>query len=433
MSPYSKARLWTREWTKARKENTPTAAISYMIAVREYAEGMLKLMLRGEDSDIPKLVLGDLRERLSQFHKAQRPPWNQAAFKKLIGALDPKRREIQYINGSHHTTGRDYGMGEATSVEEFWRKCLQPALDRACRTAREHRLVYGGLSALHGPPPVVTLPEGYQEKVRTIPLRVLGRAAALSDGRVADGTVDMDQFAEGSETAVILGQHFAYRLTAATLEPVAQAGDIVLVREHGDPSEKSLVVAICKDRILARRFEIADNHTDIAVLTAQAINPRQISPPVIAHKATFKLHKIIGVLYEDAAWKPLSQSDDAEVCDCGGEAVLRRVAANTSGLVEVLGQSAEPYALNRQYLIVRNPVMPHAALQSLQGRPVIAADTDGNTYFKRLRCVTGDRIVLESLDGSGTYGPVILSLPDGGASCLEKVWPVVGVLFEQPQ
>jgi hypothetical protein len=99
----------------------------------------------------------------------------------------------------------------------------------------------------------------------------------------------------------------------------------------------------------------------------------------------------------------------------------------------VVGQSAEPYALNGQYLIVKNPVMPQVALKSLQGRPVIAADTDGNTYFKRLRRVTGDRIVLESLDSSGTYGPVILSPPGGGAICLEKVWPVVGVLFEQPQ
>lgn len=421
-----------REWAKTLKENTPKAAVSYMIALREYAEGMLKLMLRGEDSDIPKLVLGSLRDRLSQFHKAQRAPWNQAAFKNLVGVLEPGRPEVKYIEGSHHTTGRNYGMGEATSVEEFWRKDLKPALDRAGRTAREHRLVHGGLSALHGPPPAVTLPEGYQDKVRAIPLRVLGRAAALSDGRAADGTVDMDQFAAGSEVPVVLGRHFAYRLTAATLEPVAWAGDIVLVKEHGEPSQKSLVVAISEERILARRFEIADNHTDIAVLTAQAINPRQISPPVIAHKATFKLHKIIGVLYEDSVWKPSSQSD-AEVCDCGGEAVLRRLAANALGLVEVVGQSAEPYALNGQYLIVKNPVMPQEALKSLQGRPVIAADTDSNTYFKRLRCVTGDRIVLESLDSSGTYGPVILSPPGGGAICLEKVWPVVGVLFEQPQ
>ncbi len=420
-----------REWDKALNANTPDAGVSYLMAVRVYVEGMLKLMLRGQDADISRLVIGKLRERLGQYHKAQRAPWNQAAFKKLVGTLDPGCAEVKYIEGSHHTTGRNYGMGEAISVEEFWRTALKPALDRACRTAREHRFVHGGLSALHGPPPVVSLPEGYQEKVRAIPLRVLGRAAALTDGRVADGTVDMDQFAAGNEIPVTLGRHFAYRLTAATLEPVARASDIVLVKEHGEPSQKSLVLAISEDRILARRFEIADNHTDIAVLTAQATNPRQIAPPVIANRATFKLNKIIGVLYDVSAGH-LSMRSDAEVCDCGGEAVLRRFSVDALGLVEVVGQSAEPYALDGQYLIVKNPIAPQIAMKSLQGHPVIAADTDGNTYFKRLRCVTDDRIVLESLESSGTYGPVVLSPPGGGGICLEKVWPVAGVLFEQP-
>ena len=420
-----------RKWIKTQDDPTPQSGVSYIRAVREYTEGMLKLMLRGQDADIMNLTLGQLRERLSQYYKAQRAPWNQTAFKKLIGKLDSGCSEIRYMEGSHHTTGRNYGIGEATSVEKFWREDLKPALDRACRTAREHQLVHGGSSALHGPPPTAVLPEGYQAKVRAIPLRVLGRAAACSNGRVADGTVEMDQFEAGHDIPVVLGRHFAYRLTASTLEPVARAGDIVLVKEHGDPSQKSLVVAISEERILARRFEIADNHTDIAVLTAQTINPRQIAPPVIADRATFKLHKIIGVLYENSV-RNLPSPSDAEVCDCGGEAVLSHLSKDALGLVEVMGQSAEPYALNGQYLIVKNPITPQGAMTSLQGRPVIATDTDGNTYFKRLGGVANDRIVLESLDSSGTHSPVILLQPGEEGICLEKAWPVAGVLFEQP-
>ena len=418
-----------RDWDKAVSANSPVAGVSYMEAVRKYVEGMMKLMLRGQDADIPSLVLGKLRDRLNQYHTAQSAPWNQAAFKKLLGTLDSGCAEIRFIEGSHHTTGQNYGMGEATSVEEFWRKKLRPRLDRAFRTAREHRLVHGGLSALQGSPPVATLPEGYQEKVRAIPLTVLGRAAALSDGRAADGAVDMDQFAAEKEIPVTLGRHFAYRLTASTLEPVARAGDIVLVKEHGEPSQKSLALAISEDRILARRFEIAENHTDVAVLTAQATNPRQIAPPVIANRATFKLHKIVGVLYDD--WTGHSPPDsNAEVCNCGGEAALRHFAVDTLGLVEVAGQSAEPYALDGQYLIVGNPISSHAEMKSLQDRPVIAVDSDSNYYFKRLRNVADDSIVLESLDSSGTHGPVLLSPPGGEGRCLDKVWQVAGVLFE---
>ena len=203
------------------------------------------------------------------------------------------------------------------------------------------------------------------------------------------------------------------------------------MREHGEPSENSLVVAVSEERILARRFEIADNHTDIAVLTAQAINPRQIARPVIAHKATFRLHKIIGVLYGESSWGTSPHSNE-EVCDCGGERILSRLATDALGLVEVIGQSAEPYALNKQYLIVKESVVSRTSLGSLQGRPVIASDSDGNTYFKRLHCVSENQVVLESLDSAGTYSPVILSFPGSAGICLDKVWPVGGVLFEQP-
>ena len=199
---------------------------------------------------------------------------------------------------------------------------------------------------------------------------------------------------------------------------------------RGVPSEKSLVIALSDDRILARRFEIAENQSDIAVLTAQAINPRQIAPPVIAHKATLELHKVIGVLYEEAAWTSPVQSG-MKVCDCGGEAVFASLSSNALGLVEVVGQSAEPHALNGQHLIVKKEIGAEEALKTLDGKPIIATDTDDNRYFKRLR-ITNDQIVLESLDSGGDYRPEVLSLPGKGKNCLVRVWPVAGVLFELP-
>ena len=206
---------------------------------------------------------------------------------------------------------------------------------------------------------------------------------------------------------------------------------MLLVKEPGEPPAKSLVVALCGDRILARRFDIAENHSDVAVLTAQAINPRQIAPPVIAHKATFTLHKIIGVIYEEKAWCAPALTE-MEVCECAGESLLPSLAAKSLGLVEVVGQSAEPHALNGQYLIVRKEITVEEALKTLDGKPIIACDTDDNRYFKRLRITAIDQIVLESLDSGGYYGPVVLSPPGKGKNCLVRVWPVVGVLFELP-
>lgn len=419
-----------RKWHETQKLKTPQAGRDYMSALRVYLEGLLRLMLRGEDGKVSSFVVGDSRDKLTRLNNSHRSPWDRSEFRNLVRLLGKHVAEIKYIESAHHTSGLNLGMAEATDVEVYWRTKLQPALDFCFRTARDYLILHAGLTALHAPAPVVTLPEGHKAKVAQIPLRVLGKAAALSDGRTADGCIDMDMYAATAHKKITLAQHAAYRLTAVTLEPVARPGDMLLIKEAGEPSLKSLVVALNEDRVLARRFEVAENHSDIAVLTAQAINPRNIAPPVIARKSTLTLHKIIGVLYEDAAWSVPCNSD-MEICECSGEAVLSGLVADALGLVEVVGQSAEPHALNGQYIIVEKQISAIDALKRLDGKPVIASDTANNRYFKRLRVGT-DRIVLESMDSGGNYAPVILALPGQASNCLEHVWPVAGVLFELP-
>lgn len=307
----------SRKWEEAKKLNTPQAGRDYMNATRIYLEGLLRLMLRGEDAKVSSLVVGDCREKITQLNNSHKSPWDRSEFKKLAINLGKQQTAIRYIEASHHASANNLGMAEAIAVEEHWRTKLQPALDACFRLAREYLILHGGLTALSAPTPVIALPEGHKAKVAQIPLQVLGRAAALSDGRTADGCVDMDLYAASAHKKIKLAQHSAYRLTAETLEPVARPGDMLLVKEAGEPSLKSLVVALSEDRVLARRFEVAENFSDIAVLTAQAINPRKIAPPVIAHKSTLTLHKIVGVLYEDAAWSAPGNSD-MEVCECSG-------------------------------------------------------------------------------------------------------------------
>jgi SOS-response transcriptional repressor LexA len=419
-----------RKWQETKKINTPQAGREYMSATRVYLEGLLRLMLSGEDAKVSSLVVGDCREKLNHLHNSRIAPWDRSEFKNLVTLLGKHVTAIKYIESSHHASGLNLGMAEATDVEAHWRTKLRPTLDTCFRLARDYLILHGGLTALRAPAPVITLPEGYKAKVAQIPLRVLGKAAALSDGRTADGCIDMDVYATTIQKKITLAQHSAYRLTAETLEPVARPGDMLLVKEAGEPSLKSLVVALSEDRVLARRFDVAENHSDIAVLTAQAINPRKIAPPVIAHRSTLTLHKIIGVLYGDAAWRAPGDSG-MEVCECSGEAVLSGLVTDALGLVEVMGQSAEPHALNGQYLIVEKQLSGVESLKKLDGKPIIASDSDNHRYFKRLR-VGKDRVVLESMDSGGDYAPVILELPGNSSNCLELVWPVAGVLFELP-
>jgi hypothetical protein len=424
-----------RMWAKANSLKTPRAGQDYIGKVREFAEGLLRLMLRGEDANVTSVasgyVLGNSRDKLEHLHNKKIAPWDRTEIRNLVSALDKNNAAIKHMEIAHHAGRVHLGMAEAIDVEEHWRKKIWPALNRAFRLIREHRTLHGGLSVFHAPTPNVALPEGHKTIVKSISFSVLGRAAALSNGQVADGLIDLSEYAAIAHKKITLAQHAAFRLIAPTLEPVARTGDLLIVKEAGEPSEKSLVVALSEDRLLARRFQAAYNHSDIAVLSAQSINPRQIAPPMIAHRGTLILHKIVGVIYQDAEWTPFVSSS-MEVCECDGGNILTNLAANALGLVEVVGSSAEPLALNGQYLIIKGETTAVSSIRLLDGRPVIAADTDNVTYFKRLRLVSGTEVVLESMDSGGDWPPVVLAMPGQGSNCLDRVWPVAGVLFELP-
>jgi energy-coupling factor transporter ATP-binding protein EcfA2 len=420
-----------RKWKRTTDENTAAAGQDYIGAVRVYAEGLLRLMLRGNTADansaISGPVMGAARNKIHELHEAGLAPWDKAEFKHLVGQLEVGIPAIKYMEIAHHTGRVNLGMSEARGVEEHWRKKLSPALGRAFRLMREHHVLHGGLRALHAPEPDCKLPQGYTDKIKSLRFQLLGRAAALTSGNTADGRVDLD-FSDTSENPLVLGAHFAFRLNAPTLEPVARKGDILLVRKSGEASPGSLVVARCGDRIVARRFEIAYNHSDVAVLTAQAVNPRLIAPPIIVKKETLELHEVIGVLFD---YGRASTAAEDEVCDCGGESVIHRYANEVKGLVQVVGDSAEPIALNGQMLLIGDLLSPEEALDRLDGRPVIAGDAADERYFKRLRRGEGNRVILESLEISGDFAPVVLTHQTGAITDLKEVWPVHGILFER--
>jgi len=417
-----------RNWAAANQDKTPAAAKDYIADVREFVEGILKIMLRGVDPSIPTAVMGDCREMISGLHDHGIEPWSRPAFKSLVAALAKSRKEIKWMEEAHHS-GNVLTMTEASDVERHWRKTLRPTLDRCFRMIRDHRALHGGLAALHAFPPSVALPEGHKEKVRQFRLPLLGTAAALTDGRVADGCLDISFDAEKS-LPLELKDHFIFRLSKQTLEPVGRPGDLLLVRDHADATPLSLVIAMHESQLLARRLQVAGNHSDVAVLTASAINPRLTASPIVAKLSTLTLKKIVGVLYNTGkvVGGHLSES---EVVECGGEAAITTILSRSIGLVEVRGHSAEPLALDKQFLIIANPVSVGDAEKTLDGRPVIAEDSDQSRFFKRLR-VEPDNIILESLEIGGDYPPILLAKTPSPLKYLTKVWPVLGVLFEKP-
>jgi hypothetical protein len=422
-----------RMWERANNDKgDPAKAVMFLAESRVYIEGMLRSMLTGDGADLTKDSVSALSDRIKIHSAAQTPPWNRPSFQKLLGHLKGPP-QLAHVERAHHGSRSTLTYAEANDFHKHWKNKLATQLDTCFRDMREFRLLHGTVMAWRLPPPSVELPEGYKDTIANFPLSLLGRASAFSDGKASEGIFTYEEFNDPSEKKTRLGNHLAFRLTTRSIEPVAKPGDVLIVQNYDQPTPNSLVIARVDDRIMARRFVISDRSSDVAVLTAHAVNPYEIAAPVVAHRATIVMHKIVGVLFDNFRAKPQQVVD--EIVACNGESDVSGLLRQCHGLVEVNGQSAQPLALDHQFLLIGKEldVSLRGDLRSVVDQPVIAADSNDTRYFKRLRIVGNEVIILESLDAGGWYEPQILAAPGTSSSnALTRLWPVLGVLFERP-
>ncbi|MGF1611935.1 MAG: hypothetical protein ACFCUQ_21230 [Kiloniellales bacterium] len=254
-------------------------------------------------------------------------------------------------------------------------------------------------------------------------------AAAKSDGRVGDGEVTIEEW----ETAepIKLPNHEVYQLAAGTLEPVAGIGDLLIVSNYASVNARNLVVMALGKRLLARRYNVPDSNPGIAVLTGQAIDPYDLPQPIIVPLDLIEPRKVVGTIFAShLLFVPLSDKEN-EILPLSDAAIVR-AALKDARLFQIKGRSAEPIALEGQFLITHSVEYNSASLNAAEGQLVVAVDESGARYFKRLR-LSGPVAVLESLNPDGTTPTELLSL-DGalGLPKLTGLLTVAGVLFELP-
>ena len=247
-----------------------------------------------------------------------------------------------------------------------------------------------------------------------------------TSGKQRTGTVEEWEAGE----KVVLPNHEVFQLAAGTLDPVASIGDLIIVSNYAQIKPRDLVVAVSGSALLARRLNVPENHSEIVVLTGQAVDPSTLPQPVIVQPDT-KFRKIVGTLFA-AHLLPVPPCDpDREFIAAPDPSIIDQTLKHAR-LFRVKGRSAEPIALEGQYLITRGKPIKADAIASLDGRLVVGIDENGASYFKRLRC-HNKLVVLESLNPDGLTAAELLSLD--GSHALPKITQaleVIGVLFELP-
>jgi hypothetical protein len=420
-----------RAFDKAVAENDDALAREFISVVRIYCEDLLKCMMWAEGPGIADMSLDSLRNELKRLRESHVAPFNRPIIKELLDLLTGGGgKPMNLINDSHHKEDGTVGVAEAKDVKQIWDSKLKPKLYQAYHVCAQFEAFSGEPRVFVWQDNVVQFPASQKEEIKKLKLLNTGvAAAAKTDGRAGDGAVTIKEW-EAAEP-ITLYNHDVYQLASGTLDPVAGIGDLLIVCNHAPVTKHSLVIAALGSQLLARRYNETDVHPDIAILTGQTMEPHELPQPVIAPKEKVVVRKIVGTLFASHLLPPPPKETDKEFIPIIDLSVVHKVLDNAR-LFEVQGRSAEPVALETQYLITHPTKYGAETLKRLEGRLVIAVDETGARYFKRLR-IHGVIAVLESLNPDGTTPAQLLSL-DGslGFPQLTDLLEVVGILFELP-
>jgi hypothetical protein len=282
-------------YDEAKNTNDDAKAREYIRKVRIYCEGLIKFMLRGISRQIPDMTLNELKEELKKLGKAHVAPFDRKPFEALINAPNESQKAIQYINDPHHKDDESFGVAESDVVRDYWDKTLLDKIHTAFAVFDTFELYTGEPRTFPWAKNIIEFPDGHKARVKKSGMQQTGvAAAAKTDGRAGDGIVTVKEWEAGDK--VVLPNHDVFQLAAGTLDPVASIGDLIIVSNYAKINPRNLVVAVSGSTLLARRLNRPENHSEIVVLTGQAVDPSTLPQPVIVPLDT-AFRKIVGTLF----------------------------------------------------------------------------------------------------------------------------------------
>ena len=427
--------LIDRLWREAEATKTNEATSTAIGELRKHLESMMHAIFppaMGANEN----TLGKMMNQFEKTNKLRGFPYGTPVFDRLIDAWKEPTKDTQRkaLSEPHHNEQSPYNYEFGRGLFAWYRKGLYPPFHKAF--LRVWQVREAGWNFPHsGMAEISPVRTGVSMGIPfTLPAnlnKVVARVAAESDGRevvIIEGQPSL-KFVEETSEIKDLGELQAMILTAATLEPAALVGDVLLISSSRPPTPNSLVVCQAEGATRARRFSSLSGSAIHAVLTANAVNPREIQQPILVEYKNEYFGKVVGIIYRHN-WKIPQVSQD-EVVPMEVLEPLNTLLSRSEGLARIIGESAEPIALGGQYLILAPQVQSRRDLEAHDGQPLVT-DRDGRILFKRLRL--GDEhgpIVLESLDAAGRYPPVVIPREEAAQLGQRLTFrPVIGVLFD---
>lgn len=380
------------EFEKPENENVHQPARDYINHLRIYLENMLQDFFDEICPSLPpKPSLSDLIGGLKRWRTSGQEPFTGNAFSILLNEpiLKSDSQFMILVNKSHHG---NQSLIMYADVDKHKSHCIKA--QHLVELAHEEYYRWLRRKPLSNTTKKPDIPSSTLKVNFTVPLYE-NLAAATADCGPSD-------IANSTETFSVndLGNYAVYVINSDTLGFSIARHSRVIVRTEDVPIEdNSLVIALYKDKIHARRFLRQNDNPEVIALCAENSNPINRSPSLLLPAEEVRLLKIVGVFFDNSPdWK-----------NNKGEAALvegYKIPNEAKIAFNVRGDSAIPLALNGQ-TVLGTEVITYDQLKNNIGE-LVAVSFNGKDAFKRIGNAVPSQPRLRLFESIGGIGDSLL-------------------------
>ena len=248
-------------------------------------------------------------------------------------------------------------------------------------------------------------------------------AAVTSDSNIYDINGQTDTF-----SAERLGDYAVYVVNSDSLGFSVKRYSKVIVKLDEEPVEdNSLVIALHKDKIYARRFLQQHNNPEVIALSSEDTNPIKRAPSLLLPVAEVRLLEIIGVIFDK---NPLWTNNYEEACLIEDY----KFPYKPKIAFKISGESALPLALQDQ-IVLGDEELLTSQLEENKGK-LVAIAFSGKEAFKRIGEYIPNQTRLRLFESIGGLGESILvrteeieNDPFDKIPLFETAYRIIGIIY----
>ena len=319
-------------------------------------------------------TLSDYVDKIRNLNHTGSEPFNHQVFNSLIEGTALKSNDTDFmslINESHHGSSSNIAYGDITD-------CIKIDIKKILRHINDAHSVYESwlmrekIFMLDKQP---CKPSSSKHLCFNVPL--YENIAAASNNMARESDSSFEEF-----NHELLGEYAIYQLRTNNFGFAAGIGYKAIVKLKEEPIQpNSLVIALHKNRVLARRYSKTNDGNTI-VLNSEMLDFKRRPPSLVLSIEEVRLLEIMGFLFDDKDYGNNDNNKD--------EAILLETYNLTEKITmacKVRGDSAIPLALEGQVILGGSQIFPKDFDGNI-GKLIALATNENEQVFKRIgNCV----------------------------------------------